>query len=274
MSNRTSTSGVLQAQPDKREVAASFSRAACSYDQMAGLQRKLGQQLLSAVSDKLSGHILDLGSGTGYFTGQLASSASVVQVYGLDMALGMLHYARQHRPDPKVCWTAGDAESLPLCAQSMDVVFANLSIQWCQQLETLCAELFRVLKPRGILAFTTLGPDTLWQLRDAWRTIDNHQHVNRFQSREALTEHLAQGFQQLSFQQWEECLLYPELQPLLAELKGIGAQNRNPGRPLGLSGRQRLRQLQASYESYRTEAGLIPASYEVYLGVYQKHQEQ
>jgi len=77
--------------PDKRQVAASFSRAAGSYDSVAALQRQVGNQLLARLpSTRQPGRWLDLGSGTGYFSRVLAAAFPEADGLALDIAEGML----------------------------------------------------------------------------------------------------------------------------------------------------------------------------------------
>ena len=82
--------------PDKRQVAASFSRAARTYDAVAGLQRKVGQQLLDYLPlDYKPQRWLDLGCGTGFFTRVLGQRFPQDCGSALDIAEGMLRHARE-----------------------------------------------------------------------------------------------------------------------------------------------------------------------------------
>ena len=129
--------------PDKRQVAASFSRAATSYDSVAELQRDVGQQLL----DRLPASIMperwmDLGCGTGYFTRALGTRFGEVTGLALDIAEGMLNHARPQ--GGAAHFIAGDAERLPLQASSCDLVFSSLAVQWCDQFASVLAEALRL----------------------------------------------------------------------------------------------------------------------------------
>ncbi|MDO3383394.1 malonyl-ACP O-methyltransferase BioC [Gilvimarinus algae] len=246
---------------DKHWVARSFSRAAGSYDASARLQRQVGERLLSELPPEVE-TALDLGSGTGLFLGPLRERSGATTLVALDLAEGMLKHARRAGRAADA-WVCGDAESLPLAAESIDLVFSSLAIQWCERLERLASELHRVLRPGGRLCLATLGEGTLAELQAAWQVVDGYVHVNRFVPPERLLEALAQaGFNQIQVEQ-ERCVLYCDsLRALSSELKGLGAHNVNTGRPRGLTGRHRLAALEQAYERYRNDQGL-PVTYQV-----------
>ncbi len=248
---------------DKKRVAQSFSRAAASYDSVAGLQRDLGGQLLQKIPTDINPQrILDLGSGTGFFTGKLQTQFPSAQVIGLDIAQGMLEFSRSNQP--QLDWVCGDAEQLPLATNSIDLIFSSLAVQWCSNLSQLMREIARVLMPGGVLVLATLGPRTLYELKAAWRQVDSFVHVNQFASLEALGHAVeAAGLELKSNESAEPVLYYDKLNELTRELKSLGAHNVNAGQPQGLTGRARAQQFKAAYESLRCSQGL-PASYEVF----------
>ncbi|WP_245573417.1 malonyl-ACP O-methyltransferase BioC [Marinimicrobium agarilyticum] len=254
-------------QLDKRRVANSFSRAAGSYDSVARLQRSVGETLLNqlgGLAPERVERMLDLGCGTGYFAERLAHRLPNAQLIGLDIAEGMLSFARQERSVPAV-WLCADAEELPLADSSVDLVFSSLSVQWCEHLPSLFGELWRVLRPGGQLVFSTLGPRTLWELKSAWQAVDGYVHVNRFSAETSVTGALeGAGFSGVVRESEERVLRYDSLTELTRELKALGAHNVNRGQPEGLTGRQKMTALKAAYEAFRGEDGRLPASYEVF----------
>lgn len=247
---------------DKQAVAASFSRAAATYDQVAELQRSVGTNLLARLPDALQvERIADLGCGTGYFSRALNLRFGQ-PVLGLDIAEGMLRYARAQGPASSH-WVAADAEALPLRSASQQLLFSSLALQWCPDLSQALREALRVLEPGGCIAFNTLVEGTLRELRDAWQAVDGYVHVNRFMPLEQLQQILAgAGFASWHCEVETHVLHYPQLSGLTHELKALGAHNLNSGRPGGLTGRARLRALTTAYEAFRQPAGL-PATYEV-----------
>lgn len=250
-------------QLDKKKVAQSFSRAASTYDSVAQLQRDIGAQLFSHLPEYLPAQtsILDLGSGTGFFTRQLAAKYCESQLIGLDIAEGMLRYAAAQQTE--ISWLCSDAELLPLADNSIDLIFSSLAIQWCNNLPQLMAELARVLKPGGQVHIATLGPHTLHELKSAWQQVDNYVHVNRFQPQQALIASIDSSQLILdNLQQENRTLYYGRLSELTRELKALGAHNINSGKPGGLTGRLRLLAFKNAYESFRAPQGLS-ATYDV-----------
>ena len=253
--------------PDKEDVASSFSRAAASYDSVAKLQRDVGGRLLTRLAggNPAATVVLDLGCGTGYFRSGLQARFPAAAYIGLDLAPGMVAYARDGAAGESL-WLVGDAEALPLAQCSVDLVFSSLAIQWCQRPELLFAELARVLKPGGRCVFTTLGPATLHELRQSWASVDQRQHVNNFLPPSSL-QAAAAGVRGIALHLDSEhyCMHYRRVADLLAELKALGAHNMNRDRPAGLTSRKTVQGMLQAYEAWRVE-GLLPASYDVIFG--------
>ncbi|GGM20668.1 malonyl-ACP O-methyltransferase BioC [Pseudomonas asuensis] len=254
--------------PDKRQVAASFSRAAASYDGVASLQREVGEALLARLPIQPVERWVDLGCGTGYFTRALAARYPKAHGTAIDLAEGMLRYARPL--GGAAHFVVGDAERLPLQNDICDLLFTSLAIQWCSDLPAVLAEARRILRPGGLFAFTSLCAGTLHELRDSWQAVDGFVHVNRFrQLKDYQQIGAASGLKCTALETETRVLHFPDIRSLTHELKALGAHNVNSGRPGGLTGRARLRALAEAYERFRQPQGL-PASYHVVYGVYQK----
>lgn len=255
-------------QRDKRAVAESFSAAAETYDSVADLQRTVGAALLDRLPAAASvTTVLDLGAGTGYFRKPLTERTAASSYVGLDLAQGMVQFARDQAACDTAAWLAGDAEALPLAGSSIDSVFSSLAIQWSERLPLLFSEIERVLKPGGCFVFSTLAPGTLAELEAAWSRVDSCQHVNSFAPVEDVAYALqGSGLTQGSIESERIVLRYEKVVDLLRDLKGIGAHNLNAGRPRGMTGRKRLLQMIDAYEAARS-GGALPATYQVVYGV-------
>ena len=258
---------------NKADVAESFSRAAASYDAAAELQRLVGDRLMTHLPAESAGDfktILDLGSGTGFYTLELARRFPQSRLYALDIAMGMLEFAKHRNGCDRIRYCCGDAEQLPLTSASVELIFSNLAVQWCPNMPGMFDEAWRVLAPGGKMIFSTLGPATLHELKSAWNQVDNYVHVNRFAGLNQVVRSARQaGFDCVTAEQQLQ-MNYRSLRELIHSLKAIGAHNVNSGRPGGLTGRQKIGRLKLAYEKFRRRDGLLPATYQVFYLVLTK----
>ncbi len=249
---------------NKRKVAEAFSLAASRYDAFARVQKTVAKQVLKQLPCADRAVVLDIGCGTGALTQGVFDDWQPAHVLAVDIAQGMLHFARSHNDSNTVSFIAADAENLPIASQSVDGIMSSLAIQWCEMPALLMRELYRVLKPGGWAVIATLGPGTLAELKTAWQAIDECVHVNAFTSRALLEQAcLDAGFTTTLTQQTALCD-YPSLMPLLKELKAIGAHNSHTNAPAGLMTRARLQQLEQSYPLKADQKAPIVASYDVF----------
>jgi malonyl-CoA O-methyltransferase len=208
--------------------------------------------------------IVDVGAGTGRGSALLKKRYGKAQVIAVDAALPMLRAAKAHvgwlKPFARVC---GEATALPLPDHSVDVLHSNLCFQWIDDLPALFGECVRVLKPGGMLLFSTFGPDTLRELRAAWATADQHSHVSRFLDMHDIGDAMINaGLRDPVLDVDRFMLTYSEPKALLRELKGLGATHADRGRERGLTGKQHFQTMLAAYEAMRVN-GRIPATWEV-----------
>jgi len=264
--------------PEKAKVAHSFDRAAIHYDDVAILQKQTGDELLERLYFvKLQPQtILDLGAGTGRNLAQLGQLYPKTQLIAADIAPNMLVQAKQAYKEAnglkrwlpqknKPIYIASDAEQLSLADNSVDLVFANLALQWCDLAKSF-SEIQRVLRPEGLCVFTTLGPDTLHELRESWASVDDYPHVNVFYDMHDIGEAMMNAkLAEPVLDMDRYTLTYDTALALMKDLKVLGARNVNSGRRPGLTGKQALKKVSQHYEQFRQE-GLLPASYEVIYG--------
>jgi len=271
---------------DKARARASFGRAANTYDAAAILQKQVRDEMLNRLDlVKLNPHtILDAGCGTGIASQSLQQRFAKAQVVSLDFALPMLQKTRSTGKNAgllrqvknllggvKQNLLCADIESLPLANASIGLVWSNLAIQWCNDLDAALQEFHRVLQPEGLLMFSTFGPDTLKELRLATSGQVGATRVSRFIDMHDIGDALVRaGFSAPVLDVERFTLTYDDVKSVMRDLKSIGAHNATDGRARGLSGRGFLTKLEASYEQFRLgeklDGGKLPATFEVVYG--------
>lgn len=255
---------------DKRQIAHAFSRASASYDDAAVVQ----QEVLKEHLDRLSitkiepQRILDLGSGTGMGAAVLAKRYSKSRIIAIDIAHGMLeeHKSRLPRFRNRTSLICADQESLPLPDQSFELIFSNLVLQWSNDIQQMLKELRRIMKVGGLLTFTTVGPDTMKELRDAWSSVEDGPHIHDFMDMHIIGDALiSAGFAEPVLDIERYTLTYPDVSLLLKDLKMLGTTNASTDRSRGLLGKKRLRLFEQAYEKKRID-GKLPLTYEIVYG--------
>jgi malonyl-CoA O-methyltransferase len=255
---------------DRSAVMRSFGRAAAHYERAAWLQRRVRADLLDRLQffTLAPQRVLDLGAGTCQSALDLRRRFPKAQIIALDLAESMLREAPRPRwPwQPRLALVCADAQRLPLATACVDLIYSNLMLQWCDQPDIAFGELARVLKPGGLMLFSTFGPDTLRELRDAWSTVDSQEHVSQFLDMPQLGDAMARaGFAEPVLDVEHHQAHYPDARALMRELKQLGARNAMTQRARGLTGRKRFAAMLATYEQLRTKAG-VPATFEVIAG--------
>ena len=286
---RASPQADPQADPqavDPRAVRAGFARAAANYDRAAALQREIGSRMMQRldVVRIAPRAILDAGCGTGEALAELAARYPHARLFGIDCAYPMVASARR-RSDAGASllrrllrpvagglgggapWlVCADLLALPLAPRSIDLVWSNLALQWVNDLPAAFEGFRRVLRVGGLLSFTTFGPDTLREVREAFAGLGPGTHTSRFIDMHDIGDMLVHGgFADPVMDMEKLTLTYATPQAMLGELKAIGATNRTLGRPRGLTGRKTWAAMLARLEVLAKD-GRIPATFEVVYG--------
>ncbi len=259
-------------QSEKHRIRKHFDEKAVNYESSAVLQRSVCDELLQRLdlTSLQPSVIVDVGCGTGWGTEYLLKKYKKAKIISLDLSPEMLKQTKAKggwlRKLRLIC---ADAENIPLDDESVDLVFSNLMLQWCDY-KKVFAEFKRILKPDGLLMFSTFGPDTLKELKQSWAQVDDYVHVNEFTDMHDLGDELIQvGLAEPVMDMELLTLTYKDVVSVMTDLKAIGAntrlvnQKQSPGQ--GLVTPSKLKNVISYYEKFRKQ-GVIPASYEVVYG--------
>ena len=261
---------------DPVQVRRNFARAAATYDEVAVLQREVARRMLEQLDyvRHIPTRILDLGCGTGAAFTALGERYPKAELLGLDASEAMLHAGRKQRSHsnwlmPRLRGTRtplvlADAVSLPLRSSSCGLVWSNLMLHWVAAPLAALQEMHRVLEVGGLLTFSTLGPDTLKELRHAFS--DGKSHTHAFTDMHDMGDMLVEcGFEAPVMSVETITLTYASLDDLLRDLRHNGACHAGQNRARGLSGRQAWQAMRAAYAACCLE-GRFPASFEIVYG--------
>lgn len=255
---------------DSNKRRLGFERSASGYDAAAVLQNEIGSRLLSRLDFiKLQPkRLLDLGSGTGYITKNILKKYPKSECHAADIAFNMAKKTKQYESwRRKVYAVCTDADNLPYATGSFDMVVSNLMLQWCDDLTTTFTGINRILASEGSFMFSSFGTDTMFELRESWKAVDDYEHTHQFVDMHDMGDDLMKaGFQQPVLDMEKITLTYTSLPAMFRDIKTIGATNASLHRNKGLTGKGAFKKLEAAYEEFRTAEGLYPLTYEVVYG--------
>ena len=253
---------------DTRRIRSAFERAAPGFDDADFINCDIRDRLLSRL--EVVGldpqQALDLGAGTGAAASSLKARFPGCGIFAVDFSINMLKAgARNEKDFVPVC---ADATRLPFATESVDLVFSNLLLQLCPEAGAVLVEARRVLRFPGLLAFSTLGPDSLIELRKAWASADGYSHVAEFPDMHIIGDALLRaGFAEPVLDVEKVTVTYEDLSRLMSDLRNIGSTNATPHRNPGLTGRRSWERLVAAYEAFRNEEGRLPVTLELVFGL-------
>jgi len=226
------------------DVRRRFDHAADHFDDVDFVHRVTRDGLFSRIQPMSveASVVVDLGSATGSAGRLLEKRFRGARVVAIDLSRKMLDKVRRKRTWlSKVAAVQSDARALPFADASVDVVFANMLLPWIDDPAAAFAEIARVLRQDGLFAFATLGPDSLLELRDAWRTADAGAHVKQFADMHDIGDALVRaGLRDPVLDVDRLSVTYRNSAALFRDITATGARNSLRQRARGLLGRQRF----------------------------------
>ena len=233
-----------------RDIRRRFGRAAGTFDDVdfvhAATREGLFERLQPVAVDAKT--ILDLGAGTGSAIRRLRQRFRGAHVIALDLSHRMLKAARRKRRWlERQSFVQCHAGALPFADNSIDIVFSNMMLPWVDDLAAVFGEVTRVMRRGGLFAFSTLGPDSLLQLRRAWQTDDSDCHVNRFPDMHDVGDELVRaGLVDPVLDVDRLSISYDSPEALFRDMTAAGARNCLAHRRRSLCGKRRFARMTES----------------------------
>lgn len=255
---------------DAARARRQFERAATTYAAATPLEAEIGQRMLARLDYIRTAprRILDAGAGPAREAEALLARYPGASLVALDASQAMLRAGRRRRG-----WrdwlrraarlpVAADFACMPLAGGCVDLLWSNMALHWAVAQEAVLREFARVLAPNGLLMFSTLGPDTLKELRNATGAGRVHRFVDMHDLGDAL---VAAGFAAPVMDAEIVTLTYADPESLLSDLRRSGQTSARADRARGLRGRSFLERLRAALVA-QADGGRIAVTFEVVYG--------
>ncbi len=162
-------------------------------------------------------------------------------------------------------------------SNSMDCIFANAFLPLIYDYENFWQECLRVLKPNGVLLFSTVGPGSLSELRASLKAFTHENSMNIYVDLHDLGDGLMHaGFQDPAVESEIVELHYASFKKLLHELKNLGSIKLWSDYPHLYYGKEFWPQLENFYrENFSSATKKLVLSFEIYYGIaFAKDQRQ
>ncbi|KRF21467.1 malonyl-ACP O-methyltransferase BioC [Paenibacillus sp. Soil787] len=273
------------------DIERQFNRSSAgSYDIHANVQRIMAEQLaksLIAWKVEETSSILEIGCGTGTLTEILVNECSKASITALDIAPGMIKVAEQrirsgaashpainHGQSDRLSFIHADVERWSADAQeaSFDLIVSSACFQWLKNPKQTLRHLRQMLRPGGLLVFTTFGPRTFYELHqsfhDVYRIIDMEpqRHGLSFQSAAQWKNSLMEaGFSSIQKDRLIQKETYASVRDFLLSVKAMGASTSEAAAAPGLSSRRLFAGMYKAYEEKFSMQGGIAATYDLLL---------
>jgi len=251
---------------DERAIQRQFARIAATYDSASQLQQEIADELIDRIElvCPAPDTLLDLGSGTGYLGRRAREKFPALSVIAIDRVAAMANESSSADPGARTVIAA--AEKLALAKESVPLVLSNLLLHWCD-VGAVFFEVARILEIGGTFLFSTLGPDTLMELRAAWAEVDDYPHVHAFIDMHDLGDALVMaGFSEPVLDTDRVSVTYKGVPQLVEELRRAGGANARSDRRRTWIGKERYRRFVAAYETFR-EQDRLASTWEVIYGL-------
>ncbi|MBV7317207.1 methyltransferase domain-containing protein [Shewanella sp. NIFS-20-20] len=235
-------------------IASHFSRAASQYSQHNRVQNICQQQLLARLTS--GANLLDVGAGPGTDFSKNVNCGTLV--LAVDIASGML--TQLSTSFPTYVAMQADAQDLPIATASIDRIYSNLALQWCDDFSRAAAELTRVCQGQGELLLSIVTAGSLPEL------LTLQLKVNPFRSSDYIYSVFDDAdWQTLSAEVHTIKVHFDNLRTLLYSIKGVGANTSlvtDTDASRGLLSRRYWMDLLEVAETLREPQG-IPLTYKV-----------
>ena len=143
----------------KEQVAKMFDTISEDYDGLNrmisfGIDVKWRKKVVTLVGQANAKKVLDIATGTGDLAINIAKKTQDAKIIGLDISKGMLEVGKEkiskENLSENIEMILGDSENIPFEDNSFDAITVAFGVRNFETLEKGLAEIYRVLKPKGV----------------------------------------------------------------------------------------------------------------------------
>jgi malonyl-ACP O-methyltransferase BioC len=251
---------------DKKRVQTSFSKSLYSYNQHAVVQTSMANKLIEGLKSLKQFRydaVLEIGCGSGVLTERFMKNFQTGHFYVNDLVpeyQQVVAVICKQYPGSSFSYIGGDIEGIQNLPEQLDLLISNATFQWLEDFKGMLAKIHRILKPGGLLAFSTFGP---WNLEEIRALSGNSLHYLGY---EELRMFLSEYFEIISCSEELVTLKFPSPRYVLKHLCFTGVN--------GISGRQwtktTLREFEQEYWQRFGNDRQVPLTYHPILCVVKK----
>ena len=265
---------------DPAAVSRQFARRA-PLDAPQFLFGEIAQRMLRRLSYiRIDPHdILDAGCGAAHALDPLRARYPNLRYIGQDHCAALLDTARErylskpgfwhrlrNKPTPQPDFLLADLAETGLPDESLDLVWSNLALHWHPEPHLVLQEWRRILRNDALAMYSSLGPGSLRELRDAVAEAGMDTQPMEFVDMHDFGDLMLQvGFADPVMDQEIITLTYKTADKLLEDVYALGGNPHARRRP-GLAGRAWRDRLVQALERRRHQDGTIHLSLEVAYG--------
>lgn len=195
-----------------------FEKSMDTYNSNAIVQKLMAEKLVTAVANIQTDfeNILELGSGAGLLTKEIAENFTFKNFSGNDLIEKSKIYINKIIPDAN--FYCGNAQRIkPL--KKMDLIISNAMFQWFKNLEKVSIIYKNMLNNDGILAFSTFSQQNFKEIKDlTGLTLD-------YKSLEGIKAIFEKNFEIIYTEEFSHSLNFSNPLELLAHMKNTGVNS-------------------------------------------------
>lgn len=211
---------------NKEVVRRNFARSAKVYDRYSTVQDICGLKLIKKITDRGFSKVLDIGCGTGNYTGLLKERFPRAQIKAIDISKEMVGISKEKLKGKSIEFITADAEAINF-SEDFDLISSNATFQWFDNLSMVLKRYTKFLEKDGLILFSTFGPDTFCELQSSLKEFSQNSlalpAVN-FPNKETIVNVLKGFLKQVKIEEVIFKETHSSLKELLEKIKYTGVR--------------------------------------------------